>query len=174
MGTGLFWGIILIVIGLSIIFKIFFDVNIFRIVLAIAFILIGVKLLIGGPFVHHQGREADVIFGEKTIRENPIHGTDYNTVFGKTIYDFRDMDTLSARKTKIKFNTVFGSTEVYLPPDLAVVIQAEAAFSSLRLPNGHNIAFGSSEYSSNKAQSDVSALYIEAHVVFGGLEIRQR
>lgn len=173
MGNGLFWGIILIVIGLSIIFKIFFDVSIFRIVLAIAFILIGVKLLIGRPIFQHQGREADVIFGEKTIRANPIHDTEYNTVFGKTIYDFRNMDALDIRNTNIKFNTVFGSTEVYLPPDLPIRIHAEAAFSSARLPNKHNFAFGTVDYSTKSIRADDSVLYIEAHVVFGGLVIRQ-
>lgn len=173
MGTGLFWGIILIIIGLSIIFKVIFDVSIFRVVIAIAFILIGVKLLIGRPIVRHEGRGDHVIFGERTIRSNPIHGSDYNTIFGKTVYDFRDMDTLTDRKTKITFNTVFGSTEVILPPELPVIIHADAVFSSSRLPNGNTVAFGDADYTSKTAQADSLILYIEAHVVFGGLDIRQ-
>ena len=173
MGTGLFWGIILIIIGLSIIFRVIFDVNIFRIVLAIVFILIGIKLLIGRPVFRHEGKDDHVIFGERTIRSNPLHGADYNTVFGKTVYDFRDMDKLTDRKTKITLNTVFGSTEVILPPELPVIIHADAVFSSARLPNGNTIAFGSSDYSFKSTQPDTSALYIEAHVVFGGLDIRQ-
>ena len=173
MGAGLFWGIILIVIGLSVIFKVIFDVSIFRIVLAIAFILIGVKLLIGKPIIHHEGKNDHVIFGERSFRSNPEHGADYNTVFGKTVYDFREMDTLTDRKTKITLNTVFGSTEVILPPELPVVIKTEAVFSSARMPNGNTIAFGDANYASKVADPDSATLYIEAHVVFGGLDIRQ-
>lgn len=173
MGAGLFWGIILIVIGLSIIFRVIFDVSVFRVVLAIAFILIGVRLLIGKPIIHHEGTKDHVVFGERTVRSNPIHGNDYNTVFGKTVYDFRDMDSLTDRKTKITLNTVFGSTEVILPANLPVIIHAEAVFSSARLPNGNTIAFGDANYSSKAFEPDSSTLYIEAHVVFGGLDIRQ-
>jgi hypothetical protein len=36
-GAGLFWGIMLIVIGLSIVFKVFWGVSILRIVIAVAF-----------------------------------------------------------------------------------------------------------------------------------------
>lgn len=173
MGTGLFWGIILIIIGLSIIFRILFDVSIFRIVLAIVFILIGVKLLIGRPVLRHEGKNDHVIFGERTFRSSPVHGSEYNTVFGKTVYDFRDVESLNERKTKLRFNTVFGSTEILLPADLPVIVQADAVFSSARLPNGNTIAFGDADYTSNTANSDTSVLYIEAHVVFGGLDIRQ-
>lgn len=173
MGAGLFWGIILIIIGLSIIFKVIFDISIFRVVLAIAFILIGVKLLIGRPVFHQKDKDDNVIFGERTVRSNPIHDTDYNTVFGKTIYDFRDMESLTDRKTKITLNTVFGSTEVILPPELPVIIHADAVFASARLPNGNTVAFGDADYRSETARTDTSSLYIEAHVVFGGLDIRQ-
>lgn len=173
MGAGLFWGIILIVIGLSVIFKVIFDVSIFRIVLAIAFILIGVKLLIGKPIFHREGKNDHVVFGERSFSSNPVHGSDYNTVFGKTVYDFREMDTLIDRKTKITFNTVFGSTEVLLPPDLPVVVKTEAVFSSVRMPNGNTIAFGDANYVSKVAEPDSSTLFIEANVVFGGFDIRQ-
>jgi predicted membrane protein len=173
MGAGLFWGIILIVIGLSIIFRVIFDVSIFRVALAIVFILIGIKLLIGRPVFRHEGREDHVIFGERTVRSSPVHGNDYNTVFGKTVFDFRDMDTLIDRKTKVSFNTVFGSTEIILPADLPVIIHVSAVFSSARLPNGNTIAFGDAHFSSGTDKSDSTSLYIEAHVVFGGLDIRQ-
>ena len=173
MGAGLFWGIILIIIGLSIIFRVLFDVSIFRVVLAIVFILIGIKLLIGHPIMRHEGSNDHVIFGERTIRSNPVHGNDYSTVFGKTVYDFREMDDLPDRKTKITMNTVFGSTDILLPADLPVIIHAEVVFSSARMPNGNTIAFGDANYSSKVTEPDSATLYIEAHVVFGGLDIRQ-
>jgi len=70
MGAGLFWGIILIAIGLSIIFKVIFGISIFRIVIAGAFILLGIIILIGKPVFHLHRGDQDVIFGEKTYKSS--------------------------------------------------------------------------------------------------------
>ena len=173
MGAGLFWGIILIVIGLSIIFRVLFDISVFRIVIAVVFILIGIRMLVGRPVVHTEENENNVIFGEKNYKFNPVHGTEYNTVFGRTIYDFRDARSLDELHTRVTFNTVFGSTDILLPPDIAVKIKTEAVFSSARMPNGNTVAFGSTKYTSPNAADSAMLLDIEAHVVFGGLSIKQ-
>ncbi len=173
MGAGLFWGIILIVIGLSIILRVAFDVSIFRIVIAVILILIGIRMLIGKPVVHYQEKENHVIFGEKTNTADPVDGTEYNTVFGKTVYDFRSMHPLSQPRTKISFNTVFGNNEVILPNNLPVKIKADAVFATASMPNGNTVAFGSTTYEANTDIADSSLLVIDANVVFGALIIRQ-
>jgi len=173
MGAGLFWGIILIIIGLSIIFRIIFDINIFRIVIAVIFILIGLKILIGRPFLHSESGENNVIFGEREHNAAPVNGMEYNTIFGKTVYDFRKVDSLTQMKTKITFNTVFGSTDILLPPTIPVKIKTDAVFSAASMPNGNSVAFGSTNYISPDATDSTSFLEIEAHVVFGGLIIKQ-
>ena len=172
MGAGLFWGLILIVIGLSIIFRIFFDINVFRIVIAIVFILIGIKILIGKPVLHASGNENDVFFGEKMISSMPEDGMTYNTVFGKTTYDFRDIK-LEGEDARITISTVFGSTDIILPPSVPVKIKAEAAFAEARMPNHNTVAFGSIIYVSDNVSDTASVLEIEAHVVFGALVIKQ-
>ena len=109
MGAGLFWGLILIVIGLSIIFRIFFDINVFRIVIAIVFILIGIKILIGKPVLHASGNENDVFFGEKMISSMPEDGMTYNTVaFGSIIY-VSDNVSDTASVLEIEAHVVFGA-----------------------------------------------------------------
>ncbi len=173
MGAGLFWGIILIVIGLSIILRVAFDISIFRIVIAVVLILMGVRMLIGRPIMQQEGKENHVIFGEKSNNEDPIDGTEYNTVFGKTVYDFRSMKPLSKPRTKISFNTVFGNNEVVLPLNLPVKIKADAVFATASMPNGNTVAFGSTTYEANTENTDSSVLVIEANVVFGALIIRQ-
>jgi predicted membrane protein len=173
MGAGLFWGIILIIIGLSIILRLVFDVNIVRIVVAILFILIGVRLLVGGPVIHHQGDENQVIFGERNYNSDPVHGVEYNTIFGKTVYDFRQTKLLPEKRTRIKFNTVFGSTEVFLPPEMAVRLKADAVFATASMPNGNTVAFGSTTYESHVERTDTSLLVIDASVVFGSLIVKQ-
>ncbi|MBN1599535.1 MAG: hypothetical protein JW894_14670 [Bacteroidales bacterium] len=173
MGVGLFWGIILIVIGLSIIFKVLFDIHIFRIVVAVVFILIGIKILIGKSSFSSNNDENNVFFIERTERSAPVNNGEYNTIFGRTIYDFRKIDSLPQIKTKVKFNTIFGKTEILLPTHMAVRIKADAVFSAVSLPNGNTVAFGTANYDSEETDSTKQVIIIEANAVFGGLEIRQ-
>lgn len=171
MGAGLFWGIILVVIGLSIIFRVLFDISIIRIVIAVIFILIGIKILIGKSFFISEDDENTIAFAERVIRSAPVHKAEYNTIFGKSVYDFREVKSLPQHKTKVEFNSIFGSTEVYLPDSIAVRIKADAVFSGVKLPNGNTVAFGTANYSSETADSSLPLLIIEANAVFGGMEI---
>ena len=172
MGAGLFWGIILIIIGLSLIFRIFFDISVFRVIIAIVFILIGIKILIGKPVFHSGERENDVFFGEKMISSTPEDGMTYNTIFGKTVYDFRDIQ-LTDQDTRISLSTVFGATEILLPPSVPVKIKADAAFAEAKMPDNNSVSFGNITYISDNVPDTASVLKIEAHVVFGSVVIKQ-
>lgn len=172
MGAGLFWGIILIVIGLSIIFRVFFDISIFRIVFAVVIILVGIKILIGKPKVFYHHGENQVIFGEQTFRSKNLDQNEYNTIFGKSVYDFRDIKNLEPGRNRIEVNTVFGSTEIIIPDSLPVRIKADAAFAAARMPNGNSVAFGTINYNTDNAVNANDYLYIEASVVFGDLKVR--
>jgi hypothetical protein len=173
MGTGLFWGVILIVIGISIILRVFFDISVFRIVIAVLLILLGIKILIGRQIFNSSGDDNQVFFGERVYKIVPQNNAEYNTIFGKAVYDFREIDSLSDQRTKVSFNTVFGNAEILLPKALSVQVKADAVFSSARLPNGNTIAFGSANYNSEMVDSSAPKLVIEANVVFGSLDIRQ-
>jgi predicted membrane protein len=172
MGAGLFWGVILIVIGLSLILRIFFDISVFRIVFACVLIFIGIKLLIGRRIFAPLSDENQVFFGERIYKSMPHNNSEYNTIFSKTTYDFREFDTLNEANSKINFNTVFGNTEVLLPKNLNVKIKADAVFASAKLPDGNTIAFGTGNYSTENFESAPSKLTIEANVVFGNLELK--
>jgi len=173
MGTGLFWGIILIVIGLSIIFRMIFDISLFRIIIAVAIILFGIRILIGKPNLFSSHDENQVIFGEKSFHSAPVNNTEYNTIFGKSVYDFRKINNLSPGRTKLKVNTIFGGTEILLPESIPVNIKADAVFGSACMPNGNTISFGTVHYNSANSDTASSYLYIEAGVVFGSVEIKQ-
>lgn len=172
MGAGLFWGILLIVIGLGVILRVLFEVNIFRIIAAVFFILIGIKMLIGKSLIPHEFRGNHVFFGERTERTNPVNHTEYSTVFAKTVYDFRDMKELNDKGMEISFKTAFGHTEVLIPEHIPVRIKTEAAFSSARMPDGNSTVFGTIKYNSESIDSTASVLQINANVVFGEMNIR--
>jgi len=173
MGPGLFWGVVLIVIGLSIIFKVFFDISILRIVIAIIIILFGIKVLIGKPRIFTHCNKDQVVFGERIFRAGSVEQTEYNTVFGKSVYDFRNIKNLKPGRNKIEVNTVFGSTEIIISDTIAVKIKADAVFAAASMPNGNSVAFGTINYDSDSVVNASSYLYIEANVVFGDLKVRK-
>ena len=173
MAPGVFWGILLVIIGLSIIFRFVFDINIFRVLIAVFLILVGIKILVGDKGIFDfKSQKDDVIFGQKTIKSTPDNRTEYNVIFGKSEFDFRDVDFKDSKPIRIKVNTIFGSSQIMLSKDTPVKIKANSAFAGARMPDGNSNAFGTLVYTSSNFNSEGSYLYIEADVVFGGLEIK--
>jgi hypothetical protein len=173
MAPGIFWGIILVIVGLSIIFRIIFDVNLFRVLIAVLLILLGIKILVGnkGIFSFSQAKN-DVIFSEKIFSGTPNNRTEYNVLFGKSVFDFRDIDFRDEENIRIKINTIFGAAEVKINENSPVKIKVGAAFAVAKMPNGNTVAFGSSQYVSNTYDASRNYLYIDANTMFGGLEVK--
>jgi len=174
MGSSLFWGVILIIIGLSLVVKVVFNIDfpIFKIVVAFIFIYIGLKIMLGGNFrfFHDYRNKTDVVFGETKFNKAD-HGTEYNVVFSKGNFDFRDVELKPEGPTRININTVFGDAEVIIKRDMPVQIKVDAAFSGAHLPNGNTTSFGSTIYSSDSLDTSKPYLEIDADVVFGGLHV---
>jgi predicted membrane protein len=174
MGAGLFWGLILIAIGLSIIFKVIFGISIGRIIIAVVLILIGIKILIGKRSFDFSSNENDVIFSERYVTEFPQSGKEFNTIFGKTVFNFSDAAIPTNKSLNLEFNTIFGSSELVLPPGLPVSIKAEAVFGSISLPNQNTAVFGSANYISDHDSSISKFVNIKANAVFGNMVIKQK
>lgn len=169
MGPGLFWGILIILIGISLIFR---ELPIFRIVIGGLFIFWGISMLFGGFgktarwYRHDSG---STIFSDFNFSGKEVNN-EYNVVFGKGTFDFRNVDFSKGSKD-IKINTVFGAAEILLNDSVPVRIRSNSAFGGIKLPNGNTTAFGSTEYSSDQFSTDSTYLNLELNVVFGGMEI---
>lgn len=172
MGIGLFWGIILIVIGFSIVFKVIFDINVFRIIIAIFFILIGIKILVGKSAFHYSSKDNDVVFNDKYYTEFPTSDKEYNTIFGKSVYDFSDAPIYVNNPIKLEFNTIFGDSEIRLPEGLPVKIKADAVFGAAKMPNNNTAVFGSTNYVTEHDSSS-KFVNIEVNTIFGNTEVKQ-
>ncbi len=169
-GAGLFWGIMLIVIGLSIVFKGFLGVSILRIVIAVAFILIGIKIMAGKSAMNFSSKDKDVIFSDRQFKEFPTENIEYNTVFGKSVFDFSEAAIPTDKAIDLEFNTIFGDSVIILPAALPVKVKAEAIFGAAKLPNDNTAVFGSASYISD--DSAVSEFVnIKVNTVFGNTEI---
>lgn len=175
MGAGLFWGALLLLLGVSLIIKVIFNVDfpVFKILVGAFFVFLGLKILFGRVLIP-EGKIGpnETIFTERTY-DFPEKDREYSVVFGKGVYDFTNVD-LSEGDFKVKVSTVFGGSVIKIDDDMPLRIDADAVFAGAELPDGNHAVFGSSHYSSDNYRPDSAALKIKVDVVFGGVQIVKR
>ncbi len=172
MAPGFFWGLVLIFIGIAIIFRVVFDVNLFRVILGIVVILFGIKILIGKNFFSERPKKDwETIFSDRNYKEMPKDRSGYNVIFGKAVYDFTGMDSVLSENIRIKIDVVFGAAVIKINKNTPVKIKSEAVFGGSRMPDGNTVAFGSINYNTDSFKTDAPHFYIELNVVFGGIEV---
>lgn len=180
MNWSIFWGIFLVLLGLSFIIKVVFnvDIPIIKFLIGFFFIYLGIKLFIGKDFsiFSHRNDENVVAFGQKTIRD-VNDSKEYNVVFGRGIIDLRSIDLSEQETVKIRINTVFGSSDVLLNDTIPFKIEATTAFAEAKLPDGNSTAFGTINYE-NFEKNDTSFRYpvliVESTTVFGNTLFKNR
>lgn len=175
MGAGLFWGALLLLMGIALIIKVVFNVDfpLFKILIGIFFIFLGLKVLFGRVLIP-EGKIGphDTIFSER-VYDEPETGKEYSVVFGKGVYDFTHVD-LSQGDFNVKVSTVFGGSIIKIDDSMPVRIDADAVFAGAELPDGNSAVFGSTHYKTDSYQSDSASLNIKVDVVFGGVQIVRR
>lgn len=172
MGAAIFWGSLLILIGLALVIKVVFNVDfpIFKIILAFFFIYLGIRILFGsfGMF-NFRTDPNEVLFTERRFY-SPYEYREYNVVFGKGIFDFTNVD-LSGGTKDFKIGTIFGGSNIRVNRNMPVKIQADAVFAGAELPDGNTAVFGASTYTSENFEPDSAHLFIKVDVVFGGVQV---
>jgi hypothetical protein len=150
---------------------IIFDVNLFRILIAAAIILFGIRILMGKNLSFEKTKkEKDTIFSERNFKETPKNNANYNVMFGKSVYDFTSADSMMSETVKVKIDVVFGAAVIKISKNMPVRVKSEAAFGGSRMPDGNTVAFGSITYNTDSFKQDLPYLLIESNVVFGGIE----
>lgn len=169
LSTRMFWGIIIMLIGLYVILNAVFKINfpVFRILLACFLIYLGFKILYGSfnTTRHVEGR---VQFSEG--RQSVASLKEFNkfeSLFGNQEIDL-SMAELSGNRTRLKFDCVFGRQVVKLPQNANVQVKASAVFASIDLPNGNRVSFGDYQYQ-NALNESLPVLEIDANCVFGSI-----
>jgi hypothetical protein len=167
--TEVFWGIFLIIIGLSVVIKVLFNINIPLLRLALAFLLIylGISMLVGGQGI--KARPNTVLFNEMHLKAS--EAGQYNIIFGKGTLD---LSALTAGGAKTELNTIFGAGVIEVNPKIPVRLHVNAAFAGATMPDGNTISFGDYLYQSPEYREGQPFLEIEANVVFGALTIQQQ
>ena len=175
MGAGIFWGAFLLILGIALIIKVVFNVDfpVFKVVVGIFLVLLGIKVLFGRFLIpSHHFEPEDTIFTER-VYDNPEAGKEYTVLFAKGVYDFTNVD-LSKGIYHVKVSTVFGGTQIIIPRDKPVRIKADAVFAGAELPDGNTAVFGTTVYESDSCSTASAYIDIKIDVAFAGVQVIRR
>ena len=135
----LFWGVLLSLVGISLILKGAYnkDIPVVRILIGFFFIYFGIKLFVNKDFSIYNNSEDEhvILFGAKTIY-SLRDKNEYSVVFAKGVLDFRNIHLPENENIHIKLNTVFGGSEVLLNDSTCVKVNASSAFAGIKMPDG--------------------------------------
>lgn len=161
--SSIFWGSVLIILGLSFIIRI----PVFRILFAMILIYIGVKVLIGKPLCKIEKNTA--VFSEsKFCASSSPNG--HNIIFGNGTIDLSNID-IKDNSVTAKVNVVFGAGTIKLNPKIPTEISVNSAFARSKMLDGNIIPFGEYNYKSENFKDNENHLNLQVNVVFGNMEL---
>ncbi len=175
MGAAVFWGSLLIILGVTLVIKVIFNIDfpVFKILVAAFFVFLGIWILFGSfGRVNIRSGPNDVLFSERYYQA-PFDQPEYNVVFGKGVFDFTNVD-LSEGSKNVKIGTIFSASQIKISKDMPVEISADAVFAGAELPDGNTAVFGSATYVTDSYQPDSAHLKIKLDVVFGGVQVTKQ
>lgn len=152
----IFWGIVLVLWGISIFIEKFFNIKIslFRIILGLILIIIGVKLI-------YNQQEKKVVesetsfFSENTSVYNGVTN-EYNIYFGN---GYIDLSQLKQRKD-LTVNVMFGNAELVIPDSMAIDLNIRNVMGETTLPDHSVISIGSKRIISNSMSKMPVKIYL--------------
>jgi predicted membrane protein len=170
---GVFWGIVLVLLGLSIIVRIVFNIHFpfFRILTALIIIYFGLKVLLGGIGV--RAPKNTIFFNESNFSAINPNNDDYSIIFGKGTVDLTNLE-LSEKNNRVYVKTAFGAGTIKISSKVPTMIKVSSAFSDARMPDGNAIAFGKYVYKNKSYRDSATCLKVNANVVFGSLDILEQ
>ncbi len=137
MFCSMIWGLILVLIGTSILINVLFGINIpiIKFLLAAFFIYMGIKILMPSSFkkwCKKYSYECTYKSESESFKEDK-----FNACFTSTSLDLNSFNALTEPKT-IYISAQFAEVKVTLPNNIPVHVKADATFSAVNLPNGKN------------------------------------
>ena len=166
---GIFWGVLLIAVGVWFILRrmLPFHLPIVRLIIAVLFVYVGIRVLVRGPLAD---RGPVAAFSASHQRYTAGWDRDYNVIFGSGDVDLSTA-TPGPATIVTRVNVVFGSGVLRINPALPVRIDMSAAFGSIIAPDGRSVSFGDTVYTSAAYRDGEPALVVHAAAVFGRLAI---
>lgn len=156
---------------------VYLDFDIWKLVVPVALVLIGVKIMFQGSFgrnIHngdrtHMGaqsaggnsnlKEHVAIFASNNVRvDDQFVGTSLSAVFGGIVLDLRD--AIITGDVEISATAIFGGIDIYVPRNVNIKVNNVPIFG------------GVSNKSGNHAQAGAPVIYLNSTCMFGGIDIK--
>lgn len=166
---GIFWGVLLIAVGVWFLVRRYvpFHIPLIRVIIAVIFVYIGIRVLVRGPVLQDRNT---MVFSESSLQWSPGHSRDYNVIFSSGTVDLSGV-ALTGETIRTQVNVIFGSGTLRLNPSMPVRVKMSSAFGTVEAPGGRSIAFGDSVYTTPAYKNGAPALEVQATAVFGRLTV---
>lgn len=168
--SAVLWGTFFILLGLSVILKHTFhvDIPVIRIFFGLFLVYLGIQVIAGGSR-HPMGSSCDVVFREGKVLADAKSG-EYNVIFASGLVDLTGLE-VKDKDVFLKTNTIFGSSKVKLKAGVPALVKTTSAFGAARTPDGNTAAFGNSVFKTKAYQEGKPHLEVEVAVVFGDCQV---
>lgn len=172
ISSAVFWGIIIVLFGLSIILKEIFHVNFpfLRVIFGIILIFWGLRVISGSSW--RNTKENTVMFHSADMNYDESK-KEYNIIFGRGNIDLFKSDIPEKRK-KIEVNVIFGNGNLILNDSIPARIKMNSVFGNVRSERESVGGFGSSSFTTSAYKDNEPCFEIESNAVFGNLNIENR
>ena len=161
----MFFGILLLAIGLIIIVNVMFGIHlpVFRIIFGLFLIYLGFKVIFGVPWrpAEWKGQEGSVVFNtaDMVLSESDTLPDSFDVVFGSSKIDLRSLKNLGDKKVEV--NAIFGEVVLILPKALRLESKISSVAGQVTLPKA-NVEAATGE-----------SLHLEANAVFGSITVKR-
>lgn len=168
-----FWGLVFVVIGVLLILRNVFgiDIPVWGVLWPILLILLGLSILLRPRWRWGKVSEHEVIMDEGSMKVSNAQDK-YDTIFGHGMIDFSDIKAPEKGSRKLEVNSIFSGVEMKISEDTPMRIVGTGVFGGVEFPNGQSAAFGERTYTTKAFDSEKPYVYVKVSAVFGGVEIK--
>lgn len=170
--TGIFFGTLLVLWGLSLIIETIFGISIPIVKVGFACLLIyGGLILIKG--MYEVSQQKTIFFSQETVTADKAKAQNsYKIVFGQGTIDLSDIaDATSSEVVNVQIYTLFGKAILKINPDISTIVNATSVFSSVTFPDKTIISLGNYRYSSGNTEQKTK-IVVDATAVFSAFEVK--
>ena len=165
----MFFGVLLLIIGISILLP---KIPIFNIFLGGFLIILGLSMFLGKEMKHIIGYNQKnlTIFSENTFLYSDDE-KEYVTIFGSSKLDISNINI--NKNKKLEIISIFGNSEVKINENINYKVKATTLFGSTHLPQNKTEGFGEREEKSNTFNESMPYLELEVVSIFGNTDIKE-
>ena len=173
------WGIIIIVIGVSVLLGAIFGINIpiLKVLFGLFLLYLGIKVLMGAfsfqLTAEKRSSDHEAVFSSSQFQyPNSKDAKEYVTVFGQSSLDLATAEDINTKS--IQSVTVFGESVIYVKKGQPLRVVSNTVFGKSELPGKNISAFGKFEYQTPGLLPDAPALALEVTAIFGSTRVLEK